>query len=99
MASEFDIRIPASHIDPMYYMADAIPNSFYASPATEDEVAKMILGLPNKGCNLNCVPVFVYKKTVQVLSPIITDIFDSSIAEGVFPDALKVAPTMPIHKG
>ena len=38
VASVLDIRIPASHIDPMYYMADAIPNSFYASPATEDEV-------------------------------------------------------------
>ena len=98
IASKLDNVIPTSNVDPMHYMPEPVRNSFYAAPTSEDEVTKVIMELPNKGKSFFCVPVFVYKRAVGVLSPMIADIFNSSIMEGVFPDKLKQARTIPIYK-
>ena len=56
------------------------------------------MSLPNKGCDINAIPIFIYKKLSMYLSPIICDIFNSSVSEGIFPEILKIARVVPIHK-
>ena len=39
------------------------------------------------------------KKHSLYLSPIICNIFNTSVREGIFPDICKIARVVPIHKG
>lgn len=98
IAGNLDQTIPASATDPLNYMSASPSRSFFASPSTVDEVVDIIMALPTKSSPLDCVPIFIYKKMVSFVAPILCDIFNSSISRGVFPDVLKVARVVPIHK-
>ena len=62
VALNLDRSIPLSQADPMSYMPPRVNSSFFAFPTTPTEVQKIIMSLPNKSCNVNTVPVFIYKK-------------------------------------
>ena len=62
----------------MSYTPPRVNSSFFAFPSTPAEVKKIIMSLPNKSCNINTVPVFIYKKRSLYLSPIICNIFNTS---------------------
>ena len=79
VAVNLDMSIPLSQADPMSYMPPLVNSSFFAFPTTPTEVQKIIKSLPNKSCNINTVPVFIYKKLSLYLSPIICNIFNTSV--------------------
>ena len=55
--------------------------------------------MPSKWFTLNTIPVFIYKKNIMnYISPILSFLFNRSIAEGLFTDILKVAGVTPIFK-
>lgn len=66
--------------------------------ASEDEVKNVINLLLNKSSGLDTVPAFIYKFLNEILSPVICNLFNSSILEGTFPQILKIAEVIPIHK-
>ena len=82
----------------MSYMPDPIPASFTPALATEHEVETIIKSVPNKPVNINIMPIFIYKKIAPVISPVICDIFNSSVNEGMFPSNLKLSRTKPLFK-
>ena len=90
--------IPTSNTDPLSYMPPSSPNSFFVSPVTEDEVLGVIMGLKNKFAPLTTIPVFIYKIAAPIIAPLLCDIFSSSVREGTFPNALKLARVVPIFK-
>ena len=98
IATDLDNDIPRSNTDPLSYLPPRADRSFFAKHATIDEINKIIMSLPNKGCDINAIPIFIYKKLSMYLSPIICDIFNSSVSEGIFPEILKIARVVPIHK-
>ena len=98
VANNIANSIPVSNLNPMSYMPQSKPNSFFATPTTSEEVLNIIGKLENKSVNINTIPVFIYKHVGPLIAPIISDIFDSSMREGVFPKILKLARVIPIHK-
>ena len=98
VATYLDNRIPQSQSDPMSYMPPRITSSFFATPASLNEVIDIIKALPNKNCGIDSIPIFIYKKLSPFLAPIICDIFNTSVSEGTFPNILKLARIIPIHK-
>ena len=98
IATDLDNDIPRSNTDPLSYLPPRADRSFFAKHANIDEINKIIMSLPNKGCDINAIPIFIYKKLSMYLSPIICDIFNSSVSEGIFPEILKIARVVPIHK-
>ena len=98
IATDLDNDIPRSNTHPLSYLPPLADRSFFAKHATIDEINKIIMSLPNKGCDINAIPIFIYKKLSMYLSPIICDIFNSSVSEGIFPEILKIARVVPIHK-
>ena len=66
--------------------------------ATIIEVSKIIAALANKNSRLDTIPVYIYKFLSVILSPIICELFNSSLLEGKFPSVLKMADITPIHK-
>ena len=83
VATDLDNDIPRSSTDPLSYLPPRADRSFFAKHATIDEINKIIMSLPNKGCAINAILIFIYKKLSMYLSPIICDIFNSSVSEGI----------------
>ena len=91
-------NIPLSNSDPLRYLSDHVGGSFFATSASVDEVVHTTMGLPNRGGNINAIPVPVYKRMAGMIAPIIVDIFNSSVSEGTFPSVLKMARIVPVYK-
>ena len=78
-----------------------IPNnasSFFFTPATADEVLKIISKL-NKGSDvLSGLPLIAFKLGAPMLAPIISNLFNMCIQLGRYPDLLKLARVVPVFK-
>lgn len=98
VAYNLERDIPNPVTNPMDYMGPITNNSFYASPSSPDEVIKLIMSFPSKGSHINSIPIFVYKFCAPQLSIIISDLFNNSIVNGVFPSCFKTSIVSPLHK-
>jgi exonuclease III len=79
---------------------DLIPSnnsSIFLFPSTTNEISKIITGLKNKNNTLT-LPIKFLKFTNEHISPIISSLFNLSIAQGVYPDYFKIAKIVPVHK-
>jgi len=44
------------------------------------------------------IPEYVVKQCIQQLKIPLTDIYNTSLESGIFPDKLKIAKVIPVHK-
>jgi len=100
-AAERIVRdIPNGSVDPLSYMMGLESDqSFFAAPATPSDVYAVVCSLKLKGAPLSDIPTFIYKRLNRHLCPLISDLFNKSLSTGIFPDVLKYARVVPIHKG
>ena len=80
-----DQKVPAASLDTF-------------SPATEAEVLKVIMKLPNKTSPLDFLSTPVLKSCSDVLVKPITHLINLSFEEGCFPDKFKCAQVTPLLK-
>ena len=74
-------------------------NSFLLRPISVHEIRKHIIGMKSyKSTGKFGIPVKYIKIAVDVISPILTKIYNQRIITGSFPDVLKVAEVIPILK-
>ena len=74
-------------------------HSFFLNALTPYDVKKYISELnPQKATKLNFSPTKIIKLSTEIISPIISDIFNKCIKEAVFPNSLKSAEIRPIFK-
>ena len=72
--------------------SDRVPNSFFLSPFTVPEVVKSINSLNvNKSSRSDVPKIKFLKMSVNIISPIIVNIFNKCITHGKFPISLKLA--------
>ena len=83
-----DAKIPHNNKSPLFYMGHSCVMSFYASQTSVELIIK----------ELNCessfpktIQSFIFQKCAQILSIVFSKLFNASIAEGQFPEILKVA--------
>jgi len=98
IADDLNKQIPLTNVSPLRYMGDRMPNSFFSSPCTDTDVRSVVSCMKNKSCDINTVPIFIYKACVDVLSPLIAGLFNLSVAAGTFPHSMKTARVIPIFK-
>ena len=65
---------------------------------TEEEVGKIIKGMPAKMCDMDIIPTTLLKDALPGLLPIITKIASASMTQGVFPSSCKIALVKPLLK-
>ena len=74
--------------------------SLFMSPTTKFEVSKIISNLPTKKSsghdNINNI---LLKEIKDEISDILSDIFNRSNTEGIFPDIMKLSEIVPLYKG
>ena len=72
---------------------------FNFKEVSSNEVKKIIKSLNTKKSALSsCIPVSMLINSVDTYLPILTDITNDSIKNGVFPDELKLAEVIPLFK-
>ena len=98
VADKLNAQIPISNKCPLEYMKPRIQNSFCFIESTPSEVYNLIASFPNKGCHPNRVPVVIFKCANDLLSPLISSLFNSSVEAGIFPELLKIGRITPIFK-
>ena len=74
-------------------------NSFFISPITHSEIEDIIISLKNgKSTGPFSIPVKLLKLVKSDISRPLACIFNESITLGTFPDKLKWARVIPVHK-
>ena len=77
----------------------SMKNSIFLQPTTSDEVETVINALKNnKAIRIMDVETKFIKLSKNILSPVLSDLFNVCIAQGVFPDCLKIAEVIPIFR-
>ena len=82
------------------FMPTEINTSILLKPTNNIEVLKIINEMPNKNsCGIDNISQKLLKYTKNVIAPTITYLINESLKEGIYPDCLKIAKIIPIHKG
>ena len=92
-------EIPRSKKSPIDYLGCRNPNSIYLNPIIHNEIDDIISSLQNgKSTGPFSIPVKLLKVLKPYISQPLANIFNQSIILGIFPDKLKYAKIIPIHK-
>jgi hypothetical protein len=92
-------EIPPSNKRPSDFLKGNFPDSMYISPTNEFEIMDIIKNLRNTNSKgSDDLPLSLIKTCDFALSPILTYLNNESFLEGVFPDSLKIAKVIPVHK-
>ena len=81
------------------YLTGNFPNSFLFVPTTPSSIDSIIKKLKNKSCSIHCLPTSVLKYISNIVSPILSTLINRSVADGTFPNSLKLARVVPLFKG
>ena len=92
-------KIPKPNTKYQDYLKNPNEHTIYLHETTPDEVENIIAKLdPNKAADIYGISTKLVKDGGIVMTEIITFLFNMSISQGKFPDALKNAKVVPIHK-
>ena len=76
------------------------PSTMFASPTTPTEISNLLNSLVNKhSSGYDNISNHMLKWLRPVISEPLSIIFNQSINQGVFPDLMKIAEIVPLHKG
>ena len=92
-----DGDIPASNNDPCMYVNNN-ENSFMCHPTTPNEIISLAHSCKLKNSKIDEIPVNIILRSMDLLAPCISNIINVSFLEGIFPDCLKSARVIPLHK-
>ena len=81
------------------YLSDGIIDSMFWEPVTHYEVQDYLLTLNvKKACGFDDIPARLLKDAAEVIAKPLSYIYNQSLLNGVFPEAMKVAKVTPIFK-
>jgi len=74
--------------------------SFVLHEATSEEV-KIIIDnlLVSKSVRMNDIPIHILKICKHISSPFLAQLFNRCVKSGIYPECLKCAQVIPVHKG
>ena len=102
VGKKFAEKIPKPTKDISDYLTSIRQNelSLFLSPCNSTEIEKLIDGLPNKTSSGydNISNILLKKMKTELLTPL-TLVFNQSLQQGRFPDAMKIAEIIPLYKG
>ena len=96
---KLDKEIPRTPISPISFLSNRVVNDFSFSDTSIDEVTSLLNNLDDKKSSGQMdIPIKVIKLSTPFIAPILVNIFNLSLAHGIFPDNLKIAKVIPLFK-
>ncbi|XP_065673996.1 uncharacterized protein LOC136090948 [Hydra vulgaris] len=96
---ELQKKIHSFNNDFNKYLKNPNLKSIFIKPTDKNEVFSNIHSLnDSKASGPNSVPIPIFKALANDISPVLFELFNLSFITGVFPDILKTASVIPIHK-
>ena len=93
------IKQPKKNIKDYLDLIQSSQSSMFMNPCTIVETKKLITTLPNKGSSgIDKINNILLKKLVNEIANPLTQIMNSSIVQGVFPELMKCALVVPLYK-
>ena len=81
------------------YLGMKSSHSMFLTPTTTEEISKELSKLnKNKSSGPDGIPVSIIKTCSNYLSKPLSFLINNSFRSGIFPDSLKIAKVIPIHK-
>ena len=97
---ELDKSIPRiDNISPSRFLKNRIQLNFLIAHVSDEDVINIIQSLPNKGTGPASIPLRMLKVAADLIAIPLCHIINISFSTGIFPDALKIAKVIPLHKG
>ena len=94
-----NIKPPNTNIKDYLKVIPRNAKNLYFTPTTDREVMNLISKLPNqKSSGYDNVDNVILKQIKECISPVLAKIFNLSMLEGKFPDKMKLAEVVPLHK-
>ena len=87
------------HISPAFYLRNRIQFDFIIAHISEQDILNIITALPIKSTGPASVPINLLKLVADIIVVPLCRIINLSFTTGVFPDILKVAKVIVLHKG
>ena len=78
------------------FLSNPSVNSMFLKDCTAEEVEKMILDLENG--KASDIPITIIKQSAGIISPILVQVMNQCMRQGIFPDSLKIGKITPIFK-
>ena len=98
----FAEKIPKPTKDISHYLSCIRQNEFslFLTPCSPSELGKLVDSLPNKTSSGydNISNILLKKLKTELLTPL-THVFNQSLRQGIFPEAMKIAEVIPLYKG
>jgi hypothetical protein len=84
--------------DPFIFPSTPPSKLFNFLPTTLSEIHQLIFSSTDKQCSLDPIPTSLLKQCFNELGPIITNLVNLSLSEGIFPSSFKSALVRPLIK-
>ena len=88
-----------NHTSPDKFLKNRNQFNFIIAHISEEEILDIIKKLPNKGTGPASIPLKLLKIVADLIVIPFCNIINLSFSTGIFPDNLKVAKVLPLHKG
>ena len=99
VAENIDKEIPRTRKYPLDYMGVRNSSSFFVSPTDEAEVISIISQMQTgKSVGPFSIPLNLLKMLKSAIAPSLAVLINESFCAGIFPDKLKIAKVIAIHK-
>ena len=101
IGAQYSKKIPGSSHDVNTYLNKIKQNekSIFLSPCSQPEIRQIILSLKNKkSSGHDGISNLMLKDLVDVLTHPLHIIFNKCLIQGIFPDIMKIADVVPLHK-
>ena len=96
--SKNEITSPSENFDFEKYMGPAVTRSMFLEPTSSTEVHAIINGLKNKTTLDTKISALKIANNSEIFVEAFAKIINNSFEQGIFPDSLKIAKVVPIHK-
>ena len=97
---DLDKKVPTvNNISPEKFLKDRIETNFTIAAILPSEVLQIIQNLDNKALGPKSIPLRMFKPIADIISTPLCAIINSSFSTGEFPELLKIAKVLPLHKG
>ena len=87
------------HITPEKFLKNKNQFNFVIAHISNEDILDIIKKLPNKGTGPNSIPLKLLHIVADLIVFPLCHIINVSFSSGIFPDILKVAKVLPLHKG